>query len=77
MDRRSFLGALPLGAGLALVTQKVAHIPKVLNGLGVAIVSTPRGILTGSGCREKGVGGECEKRCGDRSRQNNHHVVLL
>jgi hypothetical protein len=28
MDRRSFLGALPAGAGLALVSQQVAHIPK-------------------------------------------------
>jgi hypothetical protein len=28
MDRRSFLGALPAGAGLALIGQQVAHIPK-------------------------------------------------
>jgi hypothetical protein len=28
MDRRSFLGALPLGAGLALVSQQSAQIPK-------------------------------------------------
>jgi len=28
MDRRSFLGVLPAGAGLALVTQQVVHIPK-------------------------------------------------
>ena len=28
MDRRSFLGALPAGAGLVLVGQQVAHIPK-------------------------------------------------
>jgi len=28
MDRRSFLGALPAGAGLALVGQQVAHIPQ-------------------------------------------------
>ena len=33
-------------------------IPKVLNGLGVVIVSTPSGILTGSTCRRHGVGGE-------------------
>lgn len=37
-------------------------IPKVLNGLGVVIVSTSRGILTGKRCEEAGVGGEvlCE-----------------
>ena len=34
------------------------EIPKVLNGLGVVIVSTPAGILTGSGCHRQGVGGE-------------------
>jgi small subunit ribosomal protein S8 len=35
-----------------------AEIPKVLNGLGITIVSTPRGILSGAACREAGVGGE-------------------
>lgn len=37
-------------------------IPKVLNGLGVVIVSTSRGILTGRRCEQEGVGGEvlCE-----------------
>ncbi|MBW3637848.1 MAG: 30S ribosomal protein S8, partial [Armatimonadetes bacterium] len=33
-------------------------IPRVLGGLGVAILSTPRGVLTGSGARSAGVGGE-------------------
>lgn len=33
-------------------------IPKVLDGLGVAIVSTSRGIATGKKCDEMGVGGE-------------------
>ena len=33
-------------------------IPKVLNGLGVVIVSTPQGILTGGSCHRQGVGGE-------------------
>ena len=34
------------------------EIPKVLGGLGITIVSTPRGVLTGAGCRKAGVGGE-------------------
>ena len=34
------------------------EIPKVLGGLGITIVSTPRGVLTGAGCRKEGVGGE-------------------
>ncbi|MDH3627124.1 MAG: 30S ribosomal protein S8 [Acidobacteriota bacterium] len=34
------------------------EIPKVLNGLGITILSTSRGIKTGSACRREGVGGE-------------------
>jgi small subunit ribosomal protein S8 len=33
-------------------------IPKVLGGLGVTILSTPKGVLTGAACRKLGVGGE-------------------
>jgi small subunit ribosomal protein S8 len=34
------------------------EIPRVLNGLGVAILSTSRGVLTGVEARQAGVGGE-------------------
>jgi small subunit ribosomal protein S8 len=33
-------------------------VPKVLDGLGLAIVSTSRGVLTGRACEELGAGGE-------------------
>ncbi len=33
-------------------------VPKVLDGLGLAIVSTSRGVLTGRACEEQGAGGE-------------------
>lgn len=33
-------------------------IPRVLGGLGTAILSTPRGVLSGSEARKQGVGGE-------------------
>ncbi len=33
-------------------------IPRVRNGLGVAILTTPQGILTGHAARRAGVGGE-------------------
>jgi small subunit ribosomal protein S8 len=36
----------------------VAQIPRVRSGLGVAILSTPRGVLTGKQAREQRVGGE-------------------
>jgi small subunit ribosomal protein S8 len=35
-----------------------AEIPKIRNGLGIAILSTPRGILSDGQAREAGVGGE-------------------
>jgi small subunit ribosomal protein S8 len=34
------------------------NLPKVLNGLGIAIVSTSAGVLTDKEAREKNVGGE-------------------
>jgi small subunit ribosomal protein S8 len=34
------------------------NIPKVLGGLGVALLSTSRGILTGKECEKNNVGGE-------------------
>ena len=34
------------------------ELPRVLNGLGIAIVSTSKGILTDKQAREQGVGGE-------------------
>lgn len=33
-------------------------LPKVMNGLGVAIISTPRGVMTDRKARATGVGGE-------------------
>ncbi len=33
-------------------------IPRVRNGLGMAILSTPRGVLSDRGARQEGVGGE-------------------
>ena len=34
------------------------NIPKVLNGLGVAIISTNKGVITDYDCRNNSVGGE-------------------
>ncbi|MDK6678777.1 30S ribosomal protein S8, partial [Klebsiella pneumoniae] len=34
------------------------NLPKVLNGLGIAIISTSAGIITDKEAREKNVGGE-------------------
>jgi small subunit ribosomal protein S8 len=40
------------------VYRKQANIPRVLDGLGVAILSTSRGILTDHEARRAGIGGE-------------------
>tara|TARA_B100000315_G_scaffold111136_1_gene101939 strand:+ start:3101 stop:3493 length:393 start_codon:yes stop_codon:yes gene_type:complete len=34
------------------------NIPKVLNGLGIALISTSRGLLSDRTCRKEGIGGE-------------------
>ncbi len=34
------------------------NIPRVLNGMGVAILSTPRGVMSDRRARQEGVGGE-------------------
>jgi small subunit ribosomal protein S8 len=40
------------------VYAKSKEMPRVLNGLGIAIVSTPRGIMTGQQARRNNIGGE-------------------
>jgi len=59
LDRR------PLIAGLERVSKpgrrvytRVAEIPWVRSGMGIAILSTPKGVLTGQQARRLGVGGE-------------------
>lgn len=37
---------------------EVDRIPRVLNGLGVVVLSTSKGIMTGTKAREENVGGE-------------------
>ncbi len=37
---------------------KAQEVPRVRGGLGVVILSTSRGIMTGRDCRREGVGGE-------------------
>ena len=37
---------------------KAEEVPKVLGGLGIAVISTSKGILTDKKAREAGVGGE-------------------
>ena len=43
--------------GLRLYTKR-DQIPTVLNGLGICILSTPQGVMTGEDAKKRGVGGE-------------------
>ena len=38
--------------------RKVGNLPRVLDGLGISIVSTPKGVLSDRGCSEMNVSGE-------------------
>lgn len=37
---------------------RARQVPRVLGGLGVAVVSTPKGVMTDEECRRENVGGE-------------------
>ena len=37
---------------------KVKSMPRVLNGLGIAIISTPKGVMTAKNAKAQNVGGE-------------------
>ena len=38
------------------------EIPRVLGGLGINILTTPKGVMTGRQARSEGVGGECSAK---------------
>ena len=40
------------------VYAEVDSIPRVLDGLGVAVISTSQGIVTGKECKKRNIGGE-------------------
>ena len=44
-------------SGLRVYAQ-ASELPRVLNGLGIAIISTSKGLMTDKEAREKGIGGE-------------------
>jgi len=58
-ERRAVLSGITRvsSPGRRVYTKKT-EIPWVLSGLGVAILSTPKGVMTGARARKLGVGGE-------------------
>ncbi|TME63630.1 MAG: 30S ribosomal protein S8 [Chloroflexi bacterium] len=63
--RMKFVGKLPAVSGLRRISKpglrvyaRKSEMPRVLGGLGVAIVSTSSGVMTGRQAERKGLGGE-------------------
>ena len=56
--RRAITGLRRMSRPGRRVYRKQTNIPRVLDGLGVAILSTSRGILTDHDARRAGIGGE-------------------
>jgi small subunit ribosomal protein S8 len=63
--KNKFQGNTPLLNGLRRVSAPgkrtyvgVDEIPRVLNGMGIAILSTPKGLLAGHQAKKQNVGGE-------------------
>jgi len=58
-DKKSFITGIERVSkpGLRVYVQR-NEIPRVYGGVGVAIVSTPKGVITGQKARHEGVGGE-------------------
>jgi small subunit ribosomal protein S8 len=63
--RLKFVGKLPAVSGLRRISKpglrvyaRKSEMPRVLGGLGVAIVSTSSGVMTGREAQRKGLGGE-------------------
>ncbi len=56
--RRGITGLRRMSRPGRRVYRKQSNIPRVLDGLGVAILSTSQGILTDHQARRRGVGGE-------------------
>src|SRR3989304_2850469 len=57
--------------GRRIYTKKTT-IPWVLSGIGVAILSTPKGVMTGARARQLGVGGEILCKVGEGGYRVSH-----
>lgn len=63
--RNKYINRTPAIAGLKRISRPglrkyvgAADIPRVLGGMGIAVLSTSRGLMTGSEARKHNVGGE-------------------
>ena len=57
-NERVILGIRRVSRPGLRVYRKATQIPTVLSGMGVAIMSTPQGLMTGKEARQRSLGGE-------------------
>ncbi|MEK7204376.1 MAG: 30S ribosomal protein S8, partial [candidate division NC10 bacterium] len=57
-NERVILGLRRVSRPGLRVYRKSRKIPSVISGVGVAIVSTPQGVMSGKQARERSLGGE-------------------
>jgi small subunit ribosomal protein S8 len=52
------------------------EIPRVLGGLGINILTTPRGVMTGRQARKQGVGGQLLATCWQRGARSLERIYV-
>lgn len=57
-NERVILGVRRVSRPGLRVYRKAAHIPNVLSGMGLAILSTSQGLMSGKAARQRSLGGE-------------------
>jgi small subunit ribosomal protein S8 len=57
-NERVLLGLRRVSRPGLRIYRKAPQIPNVLSGMGVAIVSTSQGLMTGKAARQRSLGGE-------------------
>ena len=56
--RRTIMGIKPVSTPGLRIYRRAADVPRVLGGLGVAVLSTSHGLMTDREARKRNVGGE-------------------
>jgi small subunit ribosomal protein S8 len=57
-NERVILGIRRVSRPGLRIYRKAAQIPNVMSGMGVVILSTPQGLMTGKAARQRSLGGE-------------------
>lgn len=72
--KRSIAGVRRISKPGLRVYAKSNQLPKVLGGMGVAIISTSQGLMTDRQAHEKSVAAKCSPTSGDRNETDKENV---